>query len=192
MEGYPGFLSILDSGPSGNTLCDISNVLYITSNNLVTGFNWGKSGAVMAYISGVATNNALHSPSPIPKYLIVEGGVNNIHSSQTFATEQTYFDSIKSLCATKGATMLVEEVWPANSTYATDANIVAWNTALNTWASSNSITVIAMHNWMGDAAASPPYSAMVSTYTVDGTHPSQTGVQRHADKLYSTLQILEP
>ncbi len=145
----------------------------------------------MVYIKGVANNAVFVSPSPVPKYLIVEGGINDMSGAgATFADRQTYFDGIKTLCDNHGSTMLVEEVWP--SLLDTNAHIVAWNSALATWAASNSVTVIPMHDWMGDPAASPAYSTMLSTYTVDGTHPSQAGVQRHADKLYSTLVTLNP
>ncbi len=187
MEGYPGFLSRAESGgPSGNTLCDIANVLYITSSNVVTGTNDGKSGAVVSYISTKAQNISL---TPPPKYLVMEGGINDMSGSgKVFSDEQTYFDAVKTACASHGSTMLVEEVTPAVLT--TNANIVAWNTALHTWALSNSITVIAMHDWMADPGDNT--KLYYPNYTADHTHFNQAGVQRHADLIYTTLQTLNP
>ncbi len=181
---------MVDGGPSGNAQADVATQVYEDSSNIVVGVNYGKSGAKMSYIYLQSNGTVL----PLhPKYLIVEGGINDmsgpLHS--VFADEQTWFDQIKTKCGTFGATMVVEEVFP--STLTSNANIVAWNSALATWASSNSVTLIATHDWMGDPAASPAYSTLLSTYdNGDHTHLSVVGVGRHADKVYATLLILEP
>ncbi len=191
MEGAPNFYSRADSGPCGSNcgdlLCDIARVIYTTSGNVVTGTNDGLRGTQMPAI--YTKTNAV-SVTPPPKYMIVEGGVNDMNHGFTFADQQTYFDQIKTTCTSHGAIMLVEEVWP--NQLVSNASTVAWNSALATWASSNSVTLILMHDWMGDPAASPPYSHLVAAYTTDGTHPTEAGVQRHADKLYAVLQVLEP
>ncbi len=191
MEGAPNFYSRADSGPCGSNcgdlLCDIARVLYTTSGNVVTGTNDGLRGDQMP---GIYTRANAVSVTPPPKYLIVEGGVNDMNHGHTFADQQTYFDQIKTTCTSHGAIMLVEEVWP--SAIVGNSTTLAWNAALATWASSNSVTLILIHDWMGDPAASPPYSHLVAAYTTDGTHPTEAGVQRHADKLYAVLQVLEP
>jgi lysophospholipase L1-like esterase len=191
MEGAPNFISRADSGPCGSNcgdfLCDIARVLYTTTGNLVTGTNDAVRNTQMPAISTSASTRLGSNP---PKYLIVEGGVNDINHGHTFADQQTYFDAIKTACDSVSTIMLVEEVWP--SAISGNTQTLAWNSALSTWAASNSVTVILMHDWMGDPASSPPYSHLVAAYTVDGTHPSEAGVQRHADMLYTVLQTLNP
>ncbi len=189
MEGYPNFVSRSDGGPCGGGPCgnasyDIATVLYGTSGNLVTGTNDGVCNTKMAFISNKANTKSVIPP---PKYLIVEGGINNLHAGDTFASQQTYFDAIKAGCNSHGATMLVEEIWPAM--IATNSAILSWNSSLDAWADSNSVTVIAMHDWMADPS---DHTRMLADYTWDGTHPTQAGVRRHADKLFSTLQELNP
>ncbi len=191
MEGYPNYLSRRESGcPCGNIEADVTQRVYEDSSNIVVGTNDGKSGAKMSYIYLTAHNTSL---TPPPKYLIVEGGINDMSgpAHSTFADEQTYFDSMKTDCASHGSIMVVEEVMPSGLT--TNANIVAWNSALATWASSNSVTLIATHDWMGDPAASPAYSTLLAAYdNGDHTHLSIAGVGRHADKVYATLVLLNP
>ncbi len=186
MEGYsvspPGFLSRMDGGPSGNFECDIATRLYETSGNIITGTNDGKSGASIAWIYGAARNRAILPP---PKYLIMEGGIN-AGVAAGFASQQTWFDQAKSLCASHGSTLIVEEVWP--SPLATNAQILAWNSALGIWASSNVVTLIPMHDWMADPT---DRTKILAIWTTDHTHPTQAGVLRHSEALYNTLLQLE-
>ncbi len=182
MEGYPNFASRADYGPSGNTECDIATRLYETSGNLITGTNDGKSGASVAWILGKARNISL---SPPPKYLIFEGGING-GVTAGFASQQTYFDQLKTSCSSHGSILIVEEVWP--SPLATNAQIVAWNISLASWASNNGATLIPMHDWMADPADN---TKILAAWTTDHTHPTQAGVARHTDAIYNTLLQLE-
>ncbi len=189
MEGYPNFVSRSDAGPCGNGPCgnvtyDIATVLYVSSGALISGTNDGVTATRMIFISNKANTRAVLPP---PKYLIVEGGINNLHAGYIFSSQQIYFDSIKSGCDSHGSTMLVEEIWP--STLATNSAILAWNSSLATWASSNSVTLIQMHDWMADPV---DHTKILPDYTWDGTHPTQAGVRRHADKIYAVLQELNP
>ncbi len=191
MEGWSGFISRADSGacgagPCGNTLCDIATVLYATSGNLATGTNDGKNGANMAYIYGKAHNISILPP---PKYLIVEGGLNDMRATgATFADRQAYFDQLKTLCDAHGSTLLLEEVWPSITNNAPATSIAAWNIALNTWANVNGATVIHTHDWMADPTDN---TKILGAWTIDHTHPSQAGVARHADAIYNILLQLE-
>ncbi len=184
MQGYPNFTSrAIRGGPFGNFQCDIATRLYQASGNIVTGTNDGAQGARMSNIDWKSHSVSLLPP---PKYLIVEGGINDMHFGGTFADNQSLFAHIKSDCASHGSIMAVEEVWP--SIMVASALISDWNSALVTWASSNGITLIQTHDWMADPA---DHTRMLPAYTVDGTHPSEMGVGRHADAIYNTLLQLE-
>ncbi len=185
MEGRPNFVGRRSyGGPSGNAECNIANRVYETSGNIVTGMNDGRSGEQVAVIVTIAANYALPPP---PKYLIMEGGINDMRwRGTTFASRQSSYDSLKAAADSRGSILIVEEVWP--SVITDNIYILAWNSALLSWASANGITVIYTHDWMADPS---DHTKLLAAYTVDGTHPTEMGVGRHADAIYNTLSQLE-
>ncbi len=184
MQGYPNFTSrAIRGGPFGDFQCDIATRLYQASGNLVTGTNDGAQGARMNNIDWKSHSVSLLPP---PKYLIIEGGINDMRMGGTFSDNQALFTHIKSDCAFHGSIMVVEEVWP--SVMVNSSLISDWNSALSVWASANGVTLIQTHNWMADPTDN---TRMLPAYTVDGTHPSEAGVARHAEALYDILLQLE-
>jgi lysophospholipase L1-like esterase len=186
MAGWNLFTTQAEGGPSGSATSNIAAVVYTLSGNVVTGSNWAAAGAGMNYIFSVSNNNAIPQH---PKYLIVEGGINNLSGGATWATMQTWFDQIKASCVAGGVLMVVEEVAPSG--LASAASINAWNVSLTSWATTNSIPLIKFHDWMADPANLNNLKTSFDLTGTDTTHLNAAGVARNAAAIYGRLQQLE-
>ena len=75
------------AAPSGDRNGDIARVTEILSGNTIMATNLGTPGAGVGTIAAVATNLALLNR---PKYMIVQGGVNDVALPGTFADVKVY------------------------------------------------------------------------------------------------------
>lgn len=183
LMGYTNYNSyVYNSGPpTGDTNGDFSTRVYVDSGNLVTGTNFGASGALVSFIYLESVGNAL----PLhPKYLLFEGGINDLSGGSTWADVVQHYDATRTACVATGASMIVSEVWPSG--LATATAISNYNASLRNWITTNTgVTLLPSHDWMASATN---LEVIEPTSTWDGTHPTLAGTERWARLILGLLQ----
>ncbi len=190
MAGYPTYTSPDEvGGPTGDLQADIATRLYGASGDLIIASNHGVSGATInPYIQEVIAGAV---PDELPKYAVVEGGINSISGGHDFAYAEDSYDLIVDTCDTYGAILIVEEVYPSG--LATPTEIADYNAALSDWvdakvALGKAVHLLPMYIPMGDPD-NP--DSLLPAYTVDGTHLSADGVGQHAFLIVEKIKELE-
>lgn len=195
-DGYqqftpPGYINpFVSPGPVGSTLADVATRV-TALNPSITGTNHGIPGETIvspALVCPTELNGGPSSGASIiqigehPNYVFLEGGVNDMHNGVAFSS--TPYDNCLTTITNMGATTIVEEVYPVTSGYADPgnsqvvgaANIQAWNTLLDAWATSKSLVILPQYTTF----ASPPTFLNSIYNSGDGLHPDQLGVGERA------------
>jgi hypothetical protein len=145
-------------------------------------------------VAGVASRFKRDAVQYRPNTVIVLVGTNNVRDGDTFANVESSFNQIKAMCSDAGIALKVCEVMPRNGDTGIgqtlnhyDAAISAWNSALASWCSANSVGLISINYGMQDPSNRPrPNPAYFSD--VPMRHPNLIGNQALARLIWEDYQ----
>lgn len=171
----PGFTGVLEGGPSGDATWQ---PLYQLDAQYPAAFTFytGAIGSTGAANLGGELDFVL-ALSPLPVAVIVHTGINDLAGGAVFGDISSYFDTARGRIVGAGAVPFWDELLPwtgGNDTQA--AAVRTWNTALASWCSTNSVTLIQCHDPMGQNRVSTGHlDDMKSSYAQDNIHPNKAG-----------------
>lgn len=121
--------------------------------------------------------------------MVVLCGVNDINTGRTWAQVAGNLDSVR-LMHPRPKPLFISEILPwTNGSDAQALTLRTWNTNLAGWCSTNSATMLPMHDALGKIRVSTGYlDDLATAYDQDGVHLKQAGVNAYAKRLYEALR----
>ncbi len=171
------------AAPSGEQNGNIARVTEILSGNTIICTNLGTPGAGVGTISAVATNTALLNR---PKYMIVQGGVNDVALPGTFADVKVYWDNIRVGTLRSNVQLIVQTIFPCNPAYATAAGVSNYNytAGLVAWCIASNVPCIEASWYMREPSNR---DAIISALQSDLTHLNTNGIARWAKLCFGKI-----
>lgn len=181
VAGYTNFTTQIEGGPSGLIDGDVAD--WFRRQTGARGTNFGFSGAAMPFIQNVVTGSAI----PIkPKKILVQGGINNLQSGDTWSTVLANWNAIQAACVQSNIQLVASEVWP--STLASWAAISNYNLSLRNWCLASNVPCIRAYAWMADPVLQ---TNIYSSYTWDNVHPTTNGTRRWSEIVVNKFNAIE-
>lgn len=191
------FLSAIENGwvESGDTNMSPMHVLHGYSGGSLSTTNLGHG-------SYTWQNLWLDVKQYIPtgtRVVVVHCGINDIMTSQSWATTLVYMDALKGYVNGLGAKFVIEDIFPDAGTSDAQALIIrTWNTYYHTWASTNGSYSIIDHDAMGQIRVSTGFLDDMNTAYYchsgsDSVHCNTNGVMVMTINIFNTVNgILNP
>jgi lysophospholipase L1-like esterase len=112
-----------------------------------------------------------------PKRLTIQCGVNDINQGWVWSDELTNLIAIKAKCDSTNIMLVLEEIFPwSNGNDAQALTIRTWNTNLANYAASNGVTLVKIHDALGQLRVSTGFLDNIKTsYNQDGVHLNASG-----------------
>lgn len=174
-------------GPIGGTpSSSIPFVCYQTNGLAALHLNASQGAQTFAW--AVATGGP-YVTNQQANIMVVEMGVNDVNTARTWADVAADLDSIRTMHA-RPKPLFILEITPWTAGDDTQAaTIRTWNTNLAGWCSTNSATLVPMHDALGQIRISTGYLDDIATaYDQDGVHFKQAGVNLYATRLFDALR----
>lgn len=176
--GHLGYTAPHEGGPDGDETYQITYQLQQLYGSPFTFTNWGIGSSTL---SGAAFNASSVVADGAAAYLL-HSGINDIAGGTTVASMKSSLDTI--YAAIPGdAHLFINEILPwTNGSDADAATIRNWNnTELPAWASGKNVTIVQVHDGMGQIRSSTgELDDLKTAYNADGVHPNVTGYTQMA------------
>lgn len=177
-EGYPGYESFYDTGPTGFTPTnDPATILRnLINGSQIGGFETQNHGDGGRTFSWIVTTGIVSALATLPGAVLIQCGVNDVNTGRSWAQVEANLDSIRSLVPAT-TRLYIREILPwTNGDDAQAATIRTWNASIATWCASNNATLIVCHDAMGQVRISTgEIDDLLAAYDQDGVHLNLAG-----------------